>query len=88
MHNWDLTKFRKMPQKYWDDKRNQRSFMDQLAKKLNIVDQDGWYQITKKALLLHGGGGLVRKYSGSPALILRAIYPEYLQLPLTHSDLT
>ncbi len=52
--------------------------MDDLAKKLNIVDMSGWQKITSKTLHRHGLGGLLgSKYNGSVIKMLTSIYPEY-----------
>ncbi len=67
---------------HWDDINNQRSFLNNLAKKLNINDLSGWYKITQYILEEQGGGGLVRKYNGSPSKLLQTVYPEYLLMEL------
>ncbi len=50
--------------------------MDDLAKKLNIADFEGWYKIKIKTLEEHGGAALLKKYSVVSKL-LTAVYPEY-----------
>ncbi len=62
---------------YWDQVSNQRLFLDDLGKKLNITDQEGWYKVTRKILRQHGGDGLIQKYNCSPHQLLTAVYPEY-----------
>ncbi len=54
--------------------------MDNLAKKLNIVDHSKWYQVTFKVLREEGAGTLLAKYDGSPSKLLQAVYPEYPSL--------
>ncbi len=54
--------------------KNQRTFMDELARKLKIND---WYTLTVDMLRKHGGDGLLGRYNGSPSALLRAVYPEY-----------
>ncbi len=56
----------------------QRLFMDELVKKLNIENGEGWLKITSKTIKQHGGLYLLHKYDGSPKKLLSAIYPEYL----------
>jgi len=52
--------------------------MDDLAKKLNITDSEGWYNITGSTLQEHGGGGLlIGKYNGSVYQLLKEVYPQY-----------
>ncbi len=64
---------------YWDNLSSQRTFMDNLAKKLGIVDMEGWYSITAKTLQMNGGSTLARKYNGSVFKMLAILYPEYKQ---------
>ncbi len=57
---------------------NQRSFMDRVAKELNIQDQEGWYKIKWSILEKHGATPLVQhKYNNSPTKLLTSVYPEY-----------
>jgi len=77
-HNWDVRKF-KLPQKYWHDLANQKSFLDHLAKKLNITSIEGWYKVTVPILQANGGNGLLKKYKVSLHTLLSTVYPEYKQ---------
>ncbi len=56
---------------------NQRIFMDNLAKRLNIKDPQEWYTVTHKMFWKYGGGGLIKKYNSSPRKVLQNLYPEY-----------
>ncbi len=57
---------------------HQRAFMDDLAKKLNITNQDGWYNIKSHTVHEYGGGGLLlNKYNNSLTKLLASVYPEY-----------
>ncbi len=51
--------------------------MDEIAKKLNITNHEGWYKATFKMLKTHGATGLLSKYKDSPSLLLTTVYPEY-----------
>ncbi len=73
---WDFSKFNN-PQGYWDNSANQRCFLDELAKKLNITDQQGWYNITAHKLLRHGGGTLLAKFGNSPSKLVSSVYHEH-----------
>jgi hypothetical protein len=65
-HNWDISKFRfnkpHLPSGYWKDTTNQRSFLDQLASKLNITKQDDWYKVSVKKVVENGGQSVLQKY--------------------------
>ncbi len=76
-YSWDITKFAQLPRGYWNDIANQRSFILDLAKKLNITAPESWYQITAGSIRQHGGAGLLSKYNGSLGALLRSMYPEY-----------
>lgn len=74
----DVTKEWKIPQKgYWNNVSNQRSFLDDLAKKLNITDPSGWYKLTKQNFEDHCGAGLLQMYNNSPSKLITTLYPEY-----------
>ncbi len=78
IYKWDLSKFSCVPRGYWNHIENQRHFMDALATKLNIKDQEGWYSLTTKTMKSHGGHGLLHvKYNGSVTKLLTTVYPEY-----------
>ncbi len=62
---------------HWDNTSNQRSFMEDLAKRLNINDQEGWYSISSKSVQEHGGLGLLKKYNHSISNIMEGVFPEY-----------
>lgn len=47
-YNWQVNNFPHIPRNYWSDVNNQRQFMDSLAIKLNIKQQNDWYKITKE----------------------------------------
>src|SRR5947209_1197845 len=70
----------------WDNHSTQRLFLDQLAKKLNIVDQQGWNRITAMMLCAHGGSVLLAKYNWSIHSLLSAVYPEYLTMNITDTN--
>jgi hypothetical protein len=38
----------RLPHEYWNDKNNQRSFMDWVAKQLNYNNREDWYNISHK----------------------------------------
>ncbi len=61
----------------WDDISNQRSFMDNLSKKLSINDPIKWYKITMSAIQAHGGEPLLQKYDHSLGKLISSVYSEY-----------
>ncbi len=75
-YQWDQSKLL-YSHRPWDQMTNQRSFMDDLAKKLNISSHGGWYSVRGADLKRNGGWGLLQKYNGSTSKLLMTIYPEY-----------
>jgi hypothetical protein len=51
-------------QGYWNDKVNQKDFLDRLAIKLNIQKPEDWIKVSTK-LVLNEGGHFLKKYDGS-----------------------
>ncbi len=66
----------------------QRSFLDNLAKKLHISRPEDWYKVTSTTLKQYGATGLLKKYNYSPSKLLINVYPEYLLhiSTISHSD--
>ncbi len=86
IYDWDSSKFINeatppkeltYPHGYWNDVANQRAFMNDLAKKLNITNKEEWYKVSEKFIRDHDGYGLLQKYGSSPSKLLAAVYPEY-----------
>ncbi len=51
--------------------------MDDVARKLNILDKDSWYSVTTSTLLEFGGEKLLSAYGYSLSALLQSVYPEY-----------
>ncbi len=79
IHQWDASLFSGGLRGYWDDISNQRSLIDELTKKFNITDSEGWFKITAAMITKHGGATLLSKYNGSVSVLLSTICPEYLK---------
>jgi uncharacterized radical SAM superfamily Fe-S cluster-containing enzyme len=52
-YNWLPWKFTVCPQHYWDDKKNQRKFMDWAANELKINEMSDWYNASFKVTCYH-----------------------------------
>lgn len=70
---WKTESFRLS--KFWNQKQNQRMFMDSLAMKLGIKEFKYWGNITKEVFCEHGGFSLLNYYNGSLRNALQSIYP-------------
>src|SRR5260370_447037 len=58
--------------------KNQRNFLDDLAKKLNIRNPQDWYGVKNANFQKLGGGKLLCQYKSSLYRILKTLHPEYL----------
>jgi hypothetical protein len=80
-HEWLPWKFDQVPKRFWDDSKNQRKFLDWVAKELNVKDHNDWYKVTHKDIVSLGGSGLLTKHENSHFAMLPKVYPEYEWLP-------
>ena len=62
---------------YFNQIENQKYFMDQLYKKLNLNQLDDWLMLKKKIFVKNGGENLLKYYSYNIASLLRSIYPHH-----------
>ncbi len=58
----------------------QRSFIDDLAKKLKLTSNEGWYKIQWATLKQNGAYKLLKQYDHIPSKLITAVYPEYYHL--------
>jgi len=77
--NWKPWLFKNTPKRFWEDKTNQRSYMNWLKSILNITQtpQD-WYKITIEDFQQNKGSTLLSLYNNSPIAILKNVVdPDY-----------
>lgn len=78
-HSWEISKFSKKPQNYWQSLENQKRFMDELGQKIGVSSEEElekWYGYTYELLDQNGGRGLSARYKNLPEL-LATIYPNF-----------
>jgi hypothetical protein len=51
-HNWLPWKFKRTPNFFWKETRNQRSFLLWATKQLGIPDAKDWYSLTPKVTMV------------------------------------
>jgi hypothetical protein len=62
-------------------KENQKEYLEQISKRLNILKYEDWYQFSSQDLEDLGGGTLLNVYYGGSILkALSAIYPGLFNL--------
>lgn len=69
--------FARKPTGYWADKNNQRKFFEDLAKTLDIKDQNDWYRVTTKQINMFGGNPVTKIHGNSLHQALACVFPEY-----------
>ena len=69
-----------MEKGHWGSLENQRSFLDEVAARLDIQeassDLGAWKSVTSEQFRALGGGGLLNKYGGSLYRLLSSAYPK------------
>lgn len=79
---WQPWLFGGVPQRFWQELKNRRSYMDWLGKQLGFEEPQDWYRITKNAFYKNRGGGLLANYfSDSPQRALNEYMPSECWLP-------
>lgn len=65
----------KRPSGFWLDKRNQREFFDELAKKFEITHPSEWSKISSSQIEVEGGNGILLYFRRSVFRTLKSVYP-------------
>lgn len=76
-HQFKLWRFSKTPQKFWQVRKNQRLFFDDLYTSRSFTSLENFYGITKSDIIDHGGRGLLEIFGNSVSSALMAAYPEH-----------
>ena len=66
-HEWPVPQVRNeyKPVGYWKDLKNQRSFLDDVAKRLNLQTTEDWYTVSCSTVVKMGGTFVQTEYKGS-----------------------
>ena len=59
---------------YWDNKNNQRDFMDQFGNRLGYKEMNAWYGVTFDLFHENGGISFLNKYGNSPSKLVMVVY--------------
>ncbi len=79
IYHWDIFAFSTVPVIHWNTLTDRRRLMDDLAKKLGVTSNEGWYGVTVSNMNQYGLSALLAKYNGSLMSLLADVYPEYVQ---------
>eukprot|EP01114_Cavostelium_apophysatum_P017882 TRINITY_DN5405_c0_g1_i1.p1 TRINITY_DN5405_c0_g1~~TRINITY_DN5405_c0_g1_i1.p1 ORF type:complete len:716 (-),score=103.25 TRINITY_DN5405_c0_g1_i1:1172-3319(-) len=66
----------KKPPGYWQDLKNQRDFLEQIARDFNLSCKEDWSKISIKDIIDKGGYMLLRQYNNSIVWMLKTVFPE------------
>ena len=80
-YNWLPWKFDSCPETFWNDIENQKWFMTNAIKELNINKWSDWYSVSNKDFTEIGGKILIKQYNNSMFQLLSKFYPENEWLP-------
>eukprot|EP01114_Cavostelium_apophysatum_P008516 TRINITY_DN2104_c1_g2_i1.p1 TRINITY_DN2104_c1_g2~~TRINITY_DN2104_c1_g2_i1.p1 ORF type:complete len:464 (+),score=142.11 TRINITY_DN2104_c1_g2_i1:652-2043(+) len=75
-HNWQFWKFVHCPNELWEDKENQRHFLDSIGENLGIKNVEDWYQVSKDDIRQHLGGKLLKMYGEDVAKMVKSVYDD------------
>jgi hypothetical protein len=70
-------RFNKVPNGFWDDSRNQRSFLEWCEKELGFSSKEGWYSTPADRVVELGGFSLLLKYKKSLTVALKNVFAEH-----------
>jgi hypothetical protein len=76
-HNWDPSKFVRVPADYWNDDNNQRSHLESVGKELGIKELDDWYKVSATEISSKVSFLKTRRYNGSLYTALKKLYPHH-----------
>lgn len=65
----------KVPQGYWQDRENRRSFVDTLAKQHHVEVAADWQRVGLEEVRAAGGAGLLSHYKNNVTRMLHDVYP-------------
>lgn len=54
-YNWLPWKFKNVPQGFWQEKNNQRLFLDYVYNDLKMENMEGWYSVSREQIIAFGG---------------------------------
>lgn len=80
-HKWDLWKFGKAPNGYWEASDNQKVFFEGVATKLGVKELEDWYSVDPMDVKQEGVSVFTQQFGGSLATALQAIYPNHTWHP-------
>ena len=78
-HQWDPSRFSKVPHRHWVSLENQRKHMLSIRDDLGIKagDWEAWYSVPTSLVIEKGGGSVLKLYQGSLPQLLARVFPEY-----------
>jgi very-short-patch-repair endonuclease len=76
-YEWLEWKFNKTRQYFWDNKENQKKYMEWLFNELKYEKIEDWYNVDVAIMRNNYGGSLLKNYSSSHINLLKLLYSDY-----------
>jgi hypothetical protein len=78
-YKWNIWNFEyfSVPNGFWCEKENQRSYLNWIGEELGISEMDDWYNVTTVDLRHRGGVALLGQYGHNMYNILSTLYPQH-----------
>lgn len=75
---WNPQDMKNLPKGFWDDKKNQRKFLDGLSKELGIKEAKDWNNISISQIRAKSGDIILKKYGNNIKRMLKEVYPGWI----------
>lgn len=73
--NWDKQMWIDRRKGYWKLKQNQRNFLEKVALKFNVKNEQDWHRIGTRDIIAEGGAALLARYGNSLMRSLKSVFP-------------
>jgi len=76
--DWIHWRFSGLPKGYWDEKSNQKEYIDWLGRKLGFQKTEDWYRVKRRDFMDNGGSILLSRFNNSPINVIHAcVFPKW-----------
>ncbi len=75
--DWQEWLFASTPQRFWQEAKNQRRYLQWLGRQLGFREPEDWYALSTRQVSAHHGSGLLVVLGNTRMAVLRAYLPDY-----------
>lgn len=61
-HSWEIWRFERVPNGFWESRQNRRAFFEQIYKNLEFQSWEEWYTIRIEVLAKYGASYLLNQF--------------------------